>query len=330
MAQRVYVHIGAHKSASSTLQRNLNVNRELLAQRGIWYIPPADIATSDLGSYFRLLASGSEDRLDLDSAKAALAEFACSTPHNDFDLLLSWEGILGHSSLDRYHGIYPHAAQVADSVRQIFEDFDYRLLFVTRRQDDFIESSYLQQIKERRTVQFPDFIKELDLSRLSWYRILNSLGATCGLERVVVVPFELIKHVGAAGFVATCLEVLTGRKGLANDFDWNEQANVSMSGPGLELALQGLPLLENDVKKTFVRFILKNLSTRTHEKAQLLDPLTRRLLVSHCHRDNALLIEKYMARFLSSSDEREQKSVLYYFCDEIRTNSAASAEEVDE
>lgn len=318
MQRDVYVHLGAHKSASTTLQQNLELNKEYLKEKGFWYITPSEIAKSPLGRHFRGISQNKFNTEDfyLDSvshAKKSAENLIKSAPDEKLKIIFSWEGFLGHSALDYYQGIYTTIDLVARSAAEIFGSHNARFLIVIRRQDDFIESCYLQQIKEKRALSFNNFVTNLAPAKMSWLSILDSVAKVCGKENISVVPFELIRDLGTRGFVTECLERLTSEIGVATDFTWKEKANPSISGVGVDIALQTLPLLDNeDVKKDFVRFVFSNLSSSKHGKPRYLDDFARRLLLTNCRNDNAAVFKEYMSCYLDDLNERNENIFRYY------------------
>lgn len=318
----IYVHLGAHKSASTTLQHNLRLNKELLREKGFLYISPAEMGPLPLGRHFRGISQkkfDADESLYLESisnAKSSLKDLINSDVSEKLKIIFSWEGFFGHSSLDKYQGIYTTNSLVGRSLAEIFGEYNTHFLMVTRRQDDFIESCYLQQIKEKRAIRFDGFVKNIDPARLSWLIILESIVANCGRDRVSAVPFELIKHVGAQGFVEECLRKLTGEENITQGFSWKEKANPSISGVGVEIALQTLPLLNNqDRKNEFIRFVFSSLSSAKHGKARYLDDFSKNLILEVCRNDNRALFDRYMSDYLRETNalyEHGQKVFQYY------------------
>jgi len=309
--QKVFLHLGAHKCASTTLQHNLAANRQHLEAAGLVYVPPGEIAKSPLGSHFMKLANGgfANEALGLKSARAArrtLLERAAAAPGRD--LLLSWEGFLGHSALDRHGGLYPHIDQVAAALSLVLEGFDLRLLLVVRRQDTLIESCYLQQVKEMRALSFADFAAAIDPGRLSWLPVAARLRECCGADRLSLVPFERIVHRGGPDFVAECLARLTGRADLTAGFVWTDKANAGLSGLGVDLALQALPFFETDTaRKDFIRLLFTHFSSDRLGRKTFLDPFTRRLIGRLCLSDNLALFGQFMPGDLEARDETDQR-----------------------
>jgi len=315
LSKKIFVHIGAHKSASTTLQRNFLLNKEKLLQQGLSFITPSTIATSPLGKHFRVLAKGQLEEKNkyqrsLQAARDSLAAIASSPADREHNLLLSWEGFLGHSSLDRYKGIYANMDRIGESLAYIFQDYSYHLLLLIRRQDDFIESCYLQQIKERRHITFSDFLASIDFKNTSWLNITKDLQNQCGKENLSVIPFECIKHLGTAAFIEACLRCFPATVDVSN-FSWLRKANSSLSKEGVDLALQALPHIENALaKREFMRIIFAYFSSAKFGKSKIFDDFSRRLLVEYCREDNAHLLEHHVS---SRIDAKVGKTVAQYW-----------------
>lgn len=322
--QKVYVHIGAHKSASTTLQANLGLNEGLLSNKGYLYISPTKIAQSSLGAHFRKISRNRINEFNgfdesLAQAKLSLKQFMMLSANQKLNPIFSWEGILGHSALDFYHGIYTTIDLIAKSLAEIFSEYDAHFLLIIRRNDDFIESCYLQQIKECRTLAFHDFVENINPEKIFWGPVLHSLSAYLGGDRLAVVPFELIKHVGASGFVKYCLEKMLGIKLDLSDFDWHDQANPSLSIIGVDVLLNILPHLDNAMaKKILVRYCFENLSSAKYGKPVLFDSLTRNMMVSFCREDNMELFKSYI-----ESDLINYKDLVDYYIGNVALAGAS-------
>lgn len=296
---KIYIHLGAHKSASTTLQRNLRINsKALYREYGLDYYGSQEIHTSDLGNHFkRLSKSRLEEKDEYDNsilnAKNELKRLIKSSSGGD--ILMSWEGFLGHSALDLYGGIYTHSDMVADSIKKIFSDYDIRLLLVVRRQDSFIESCYLQQIKETRSLGFQEFTGEIDIKFISWLKVFNSFSSLFP-NSVCICPFEYIRSVGAKGFLEYCLSSLLNFNFDASRFEILEQANASFSKEGVEISRDLLPEVSKKHRSELNRILFSEFSSRTGTKAKFFGEFEKKLIVRNESVDNARLFDDFFVK----------------------------------
>lgn len=295
--RKIYLHIGAHKTATTTIQLNLRDNAVLFQSKyNISYISPTDIQNCYLGIHFKKLSMGELGdsqayKESLHEAKSALTALLASQEFQD--IIISWEGFLGHSALDSYEGIYTHSPKVADSINFLFGDFDLSLILFIRRQDEFIESTYLQQIKENRSISFEEFVDKINIEDLSWLKLVRDFDNYFP-NKIKVIPFELIREIGARKFFDTfCYELL--RIDISAEvLTIVEHANPSMSSYGVRISRELLPLIHEKNRPILNKIIFKDLSSRVFGKAEFFTPFTRRLIKKACKQDNELLFQTYM------------------------------------
>lgn len=176
---RLILHIGTHKTATTTLQRHMARNRKTLKSRGIWY-PDYDLIGKG-GHYAHLgivnAFSGKHDKYDAEDARRFFREV--STRARDYDAtIISAEPFYRHV-------VYGKAKQLLDRdvywplreayiarVREAFGDIETEIAVVFRRQVDYAPSLYQEQIKVTRySRDFAAFRREF------WYHF-DYLGQT--------------------------------------------------------------------------------------------------------------------------------------------------------
>lgn len=291
MTQKIFIHIGAHKSASTTLQVNLEgYKNELLKNHNILYIGPAEISISPIGEHFRNLSKGKlSDKAQFnESINRCVSHYKKELSHHE-KILLSWEGFLGHSSLNLYGGIYTHSKKVSESLNAIFDNKISSILLIIRNQNDFIESCYLQQIKECKTLSFHDFTNNINIKKISWFNVVNSFHQS----KTKVVPFELINEVGTKRFIELCLSHLIQNKVTFDTPITNNHYNPSFSDLGVKLSHELLPLIPPEKRKTFNKILFNQFSNIDYPKASLFSEMTKNLIKSVCKEDNRLIFHTY-------------------------------------
>ncbi|WP_349789838.1 hypothetical protein [Chromohalobacter israelensis] len=303
MAKKVYLHIGAHKSASKTIQRNIAKNSEFFKQvNGISHIMSQDLNGSDFARHFTEISGHRlpSDSFDFDEsielARLFIEDLINSTATED--VLLSWEGILGSSALDKYEGIYTHSSIVSKSLAYIFRSYPVRILMVTRQQDTFIESCYLQQIKEGRCLSFDEFVENIDVNKLSWKVIADDLNRAFR-KKLCVVPFEFIKVLGTGQFLNKTLSYLFEREIKIDGINLIDQANGSMSNYGVEMARALYPHLSDQGLSEARQMIFREFNSEKFGKARFFNKFSRSLIRQITEKENAEMYKKYTRNFYS-------------------------------
>ena len=291
---KICLHIGVHKAASSTIQKNLKINKDIIFKKyGINYVPvEIDLQHSPIGMHFRrvskyVILQGTEEYLEsINEARFYLDNIIDSLPDCKI-LLLSWEGFLGHSNMSIHGGIYTHHKSVSDSIYKIFGK-ETSILLLTRRQDEFLESCYLQQMKELRTMEFSEFLAPIEINKLHWSDIIDSF------NNIHVVHFESIKSLGTKNFIELCISCVTGIDFSMDGMKIIQKTNASMSIKGSEINKELLPLIGKADRGVFGKIIFRNFSSNKYGKAKFFNDFHRRLIIEVCKDKNIELINSHL------------------------------------
>lgn len=180
----IHLHIGSDKTASSLFQRLLlSINQSELAPRGYAYDHEL---SAEVGRKIR-------ERMPLDAAATAdlrehYRERYQKSPARNF--ILASNVFFGH----RDQG-FSDAEELAELAGRVFADFDLRIYAFVRRQDTFLESSYIQTIKTGRDWAFAEFLEQVSAwESCDWHRIIGYYARVLGAERITVLPYELMQE----------------------------------------------------------------------------------------------------------------------------------------
>lgn len=171
MQRRLILHIGRHKTGTTSLQRFFATNdRALLDRYGILY-PATGRANHAHHPLFRADADHGVDPARLDALRAEVEQSGAST------VLISAEN-LSQDIVSR------------ERLRRIGEDFaggSIDLIVYLRRQDDFLESSYAEIVK-RGGCTFPQGIFSFDFE-LDHRDFLRKYADVFGERHLIVRPY---------------------------------------------------------------------------------------------------------------------------------------------
>lgn len=305
MKKKVYIHIGAHKSASTLIQQNMRENRALFREKyDVDYLLVENLVDTPFIRHFRAIANTekamSEHRFfeSVEKTTEYIDEAISLSPCGK--ILISWEGILGHSALDRYQGIYTHVKTVSESLKAIFKNQDCRVVLIVRKQDSFIESCYLQQIKEGRTLSFQEFIESIDIHKISWCNIADTLESDFG-ENFGVVPFESITILGAKLFLGSFFNFLMGEEIDMEEVALIENANSGLSARGVDISREILPYISEKNLRAMKKLIFAEFNSSKLGKASFFDGFTRALIKKANAEGNRELYIRYFSEFISSA-----------------------------
>jgi hypothetical protein len=173
MSNRV-LHIGSHRTGTSSLQKFLQENKEFLAARQIEFLCPPD---SRVGS-----------TLDCVAAKVSQWQKNGATK-----ILISEENLLGTMENNiAEESLYPNARYNLARLQQIFQP-DI-LLFSLRELSDYWNSAVLFSFS-RDAIQFPNEKKIASLANCSrsWKHVLDDVASVFPKAKLVVREFNYFK-----------------------------------------------------------------------------------------------------------------------------------------
>jgi len=185
----VAFHIGAHKTATSHLQRSLKRAREALSAQGVQYYGPDHFRVPGQ-SIQALFGSGPETGIE-DTKKRATAQMQalCKDGHR---LVMSEENFIG--PLNQRHGLamkqrYTLASdRLAELSNAIGQDID--VFLAIRRPTAFINSAYCQMLLGGRVQPVEVFQKRNPLSSVDWIDLVARLRSAHGVGGVTVWQYE--------------------------------------------------------------------------------------------------------------------------------------------
>lgn len=251
---RTVLHLGAHKTGTSLVQKFFRDKIVPSGELPISYIPRAD--SNDLIGWGRPLERDPEllrSRLELES-------------NNNEYVLVSHENALGRPFVQGKAGLYPGAERLGAALASIALPYDPVVVFYVRPLADFVESYYLQTIHQGATHSFEEWYETINASELKWSTVVGALQSSFGHDRVVVADFSEISS-GQNDFLAKFLQ----RSGLPlpREINYKPVRNASVSSVGLELALKINPHLETPEQRRAARvFLQQNFSNVHGDRAQ--------------------------------------------------------------
>lgn len=188
--KQLLVHIGAPKTATTSLQAWLRGNRERLERRGIAVFLPRQVRQkSYLGPFTRYLRGKSDDP----GARAFLALFG----ETDSDAVIVSEEALTNDFIPGFNDSVLGFEMIDRTIAflQALEIEDLRILLTVRRQDTFLKSAYSHRVRRAGiTLGFDAWLdQEVKIAHMSWLTVVDKLDAAFGADKVTVVPFEMLK-----------------------------------------------------------------------------------------------------------------------------------------
>lgn len=261
-AFKAVVHVGAHKTGSSLVQKFLRDNRATLATNGLDYISRSDMNT--LAGWGKPLHKRPELLRDRVSQSAADGYATAIASH---------ENIMGRPFTEGARGLYPDAPDNFRALGELLSGFEYQIVIYLRPQADFVESYYLQSLHEGGTDTFDEWTKKLDLDSLSWKPVVESMHQAFGRERTIVKDFLDIKQ-GQDEYLRRFFSAIDVDPGMS--VSYAPVRNPSVGDKGMRMALAVNPHVRTSAQRKAVRvFLQKHFSNRHYPRPVLLSDAQR-------------------------------------------------------
>lgn len=259
---KAVVHVGAHKTGSSLVQKFLRDNRAALAGNGLDYISRSDMNT--LAGWGKPLKKSPE----------LLRERVAQAQAEGYKVAIaSHENTMGRPFIDGVPGLYPQSPENFQALGEILEGFDYRVVLYLRPQADFVESYYLQSLHEGGTDTFEQWTAKRDLSSLSWQPVVDAMHKAFGPDRTIVKDFLDIKQ-GQDEYLRRFFAAIDVDPGIS--VSYAPVRNPSVSDKGMRMALAVNPHVRTSAQRKAVRvFLQKHFSNRQYPRPVLLDETQR-------------------------------------------------------
>ena len=277
----LYLHIGTHRTATSSIQAFMLANWDALLARGIFH--PLRIAR-----HFALFNAIFAGRRSVKDVSLDLLQRTSKHDHDIHSIILSDEDVCMRPDLSVLAGFAEH--------------FDVKVVFALRRQDLWLESWYLQNIKWQWNkslshLTLDEFIARSDEFHWADYdRLLTQLDGLFGQENVLPYVFE--KAQMPNGPVAAFCD----RIGLTDLTGLTPAPHVNSShSPSIAEFVRCLPLDEAPDKyrarlEAAVRGVDQQLVAAAGHSSLLLDHAARQAVLDSHAAGNANVARRYFDR----------------------------------
>lgn len=297
---KLVLHIGAPKTATSSLQHTLADLRPWLRQQGIAFVPTRRFQKDPVGRVVRREYEGLIGRWRRPSPDAFVAREADGADQ----LLLSDEAVTGFLMFPTPKRSWRKMAHRAFVLNDFFDKYDdYRVVLTVRRQDSFVASCYAHRVEHGRVnLSFDEYWKsEIDIDGMSWLTFVETLEKRHGRERLTVLTYETIRD-GLRPLVLQFLEHGCGiDRARLDDLDIPERhSNPSFPALGLELArIISDRMTEKGASLEAIRHVIRGLKPvfpagRFEKFAPPLEELTAEMAKRFAD-ENRTVAERYIA-----------------------------------
>lgn len=311
MTAKFILHIGAHKTGTTTLQRVFSANRESLAKAGIWYPNYSEIFPLKTNHYAHhdlakgLMGEG--NRFNPDEVAEFFELLGQETKKRDWchTVFLSAEPFL-RGKIKRGDGVNP-SVQFQRHLAELVSFSDTEVVLVLRNYVDYLESLYGEQLSATRYKNSIYEFQETLFERFEYRKIIESWEENFG----PVKPLVYEKLGNGENLVNSFCSKVFGSTLAIQAGDYNR--NLSLPIPLLELkrianrelSSTDHSLILNIIKKLHAR---RALSEKYEKKFAWITEEEAKTFLSGYKNDIDWLVEKYGEDFLELKNYRQPRA----------------------
>ncbi|AZM96617.1 hypothetical protein [Vreelandella venusta] len=251
----IHLHLGFHKTGTTYLQKKLDIN--LLENDDIQYYSRSKIYKTITRPLIERKSGECSEKDGLKFVEEVLGE--------NKRLVISEENILGAFYSWKENSFYPNSVDNIKRLSEVFKDARFKLFLTVREHSDWIESMYLQKIKNGYATDFSNFLQKTDVKKLSFSSLIKDMAGIDCVNEVVVTDYGFFKD--DSNRYMNCFEDFVGAE-LKKSPD--KSLNLSYSDKQFKLALLGNKMLDKDEVKKLHSFIRKDLNGGEFKKPCLL------------------------------------------------------------
>lgn len=193
---KIIFHFGAHKTASTHLQKNLQLNNNLFSKYRIKYFRFHELPKLRKEAIM-LARKINEKHFDIKYSMKYINNRIESDINGAECAIISYEGALGNMITQRHSDIYSNAEKLIEIYKEILHNHDVIPIYSIRDYYEFLHSSYKYLIKNGLSLSctFEEYLQNKNnLSPNRWTKIVESLSNTFGQENVHVIAYEDYKQ----------------------------------------------------------------------------------------------------------------------------------------
>jgi len=292
----LWLHCGAHKTASTSLQQVLGRVQAELQHLGYHYVAPGAINRAALPADLHA-PLGENDAGRTERVRRFFAPLAAL--HEN--VLVSHESLLSfaYASPDprqamRFYGTVPNAlARLLQS-----EAFDRVILILyIRRQDHYLESLFFEELKQGSFFPtFEDYLEFRKPEEVSWFGLVEAFEQFVSPGNIVLRPFESVTF-GSEAFLRGFLEIF----GWPPSWDVPKLPRLNARPTGLALRLHSrlARRLDREQRKWLALCLFRALNRRGLRPARPADDEQDRRILAHHAEGNRSVFARMPRRFQS-------------------------------
>lgn len=255
------MHLGAHKTGTSLIQKFIRDNEEMLCQLGIAYIGRSE---SD-----ELIGWGTKIRTDPKPLQQRIHSIA---ERGYRYVVISHENSLGKPFGQDSTSLYDKSADQINALTDALADCNLTFIYYIRRQWEFVESYYIQTIHQGSHKSFEEWYASIGRSdNLSWRPLVNNLRGSQS-SSTIIKDFATLVEKGQEWYLRDFFESFLEPESIP-PIEYKSKRNISVGEPGLKMLRAANEFADTAAERKLLRkFFQKNFNNLNYPRPQLLEP----------------------------------------------------------
>lgn len=185
--RNLFFHTGTHKTGTTAIQRFLKANRKIFERKGFGI---AGLNTSERAQIKQIAKTigtnqkNNKATTQYDPITDSIARCQNKSDKKLHSFIISWEGFSGNN-----RNGYLDAGHYAKFIAQYNQKFRVKSITFFRRQDDFIESMYTQNVKHGYPESFDYYLENIEIGWFSWLSMAKNYEEELGRDNVIIARY---------------------------------------------------------------------------------------------------------------------------------------------
>lgn len=300
---RLVLHVGIHKTGTTTLQVALESLRGQLAAKGVALVTIEQMKQLPHERAWKARRTTNPDEAPLfrqeliELVTSEVDAVVAATGEPVKQVLISNERMVGARMPSEGDTplFRPVAVASTSEIIEILSPESTHVAIYTRRQDRLIESCYLWEIQKGLAHSVREQFPYLDEPVLHYFDLVRRLQSIPEVGSMRVRPFEMIRAGSLAYLDDFLINLgLQGEIGFSS-FDGNPAENLSYSQRALDIALTISPHLDTKKQRDAVRrFLKRQFTVDDYGPARIITDEQRSAMIEMYRPDNERLFATYM------------------------------------
>lgn len=296
----IYIHIGANKTGSSSIQQFMDVNRDLFASKNLYYV------NKDIVSHAHHPMAWV-----LQGSKGTIPNYKVNQ--------MVWEDVVAEIKTTNYLNylisseffITVKNIEQTNRIKKYFSEFNVKIILYIRPQDLWIESAYLQKVKTGiECGRFIDFIKNPD-QEFDIEKLLRAWECSFGVDNIIIRNFDdkEVKKDLISDFINIFNFKYEDFKGIKHLPRVNDSITRELS----ELFLKYKDKLDDAGRNKIIFTYNQKIKNKNSLNTKYLDQESREEFLKKYQNSNEAIAKRYFKRdILFEKDDKKYEGVMEY------------------